>query len=136
MTFDLALPGDLTRALGPDLVLMVGGMLVMLFAAWRREDTDHQRAVGVASIVVTLLTAAAVIWYWTKGYRSTALGIAANVNQFICSFGPWSLPARANGGGYALRIRIGGFFSSVRAMATRCFSPPESLSPRSPTIDS
>ena len=32
------------------------------------------------------------------------------------------------------KIRIGGFFSSVRAMATRCFSPPDSFSPRSPTM--
>jgi hypothetical protein len=31
------------------------------------------------------------------------------------------------------KIRIGGFFSRARAMATRCFSPPESLRPRSPT---
>src|SRR3989344_4764524 len=30
--------------------------------------------------------------------------------------------------------RIGGFFSRVRAMATRCFSPPESFRPRSPTM--
>jgi hypothetical protein len=30
--------------------------------------------------------------------------------------------------------RMGGFFRMVRAMATRCFSPPESFSPRSPTI--
>ena len=30
--------------------------------------------------------------------------------------------------------RIGGFFSSVRAMPTRCFSPPDSFSPRSPTL--
>mmetsp|Transcript_51884 Transcript_51884/g.70756 ORF Transcript_51884/g.70756 Transcript_51884/m.70756 type:complete len:85 (-) Transcript_51884:580-834(-) len=29
---------------------------------------------------------------------------------------------------------IGGSFSRHRAMATRCFSPPLSLSPRSPTI--
>mmetsp|Transcript_19691 Transcript_19691/g.49987 ORF Transcript_19691/g.49987 Transcript_19691/m.49987 type:complete len:85 (-) Transcript_19691:1885-2139(-) len=29
--------------------------------------------------------------------------------------------------------RIGGSFRMVRAMATRCFSPPESLRPRSPT---
>ena len=29
--------------------------------------------------------------------------------------------------------RIGGFLTSVRAIATRCFSPPDSLSPRSPT---
>jgi hypothetical protein len=31
------------------------------------------------------------------------------------------------------KIRIGGFLSSARAMATRCFSPPESFRPRSPT---
>ena len=31
------------------------------------------------------------------------------------------------------RIRIGGFLSRVRAIATRCFSPPDSFSPRSPT---
>ncbi len=29
--------------------------------------------------------------------------------------------------------RIGGCFSRVRAMPTRCFSPPDSFSPRSPT---
>ena len=29
--------------------------------------------------------------------------------------------------------RTDGSFSTVRAIATRCFSPPESLSPRSPT---
>ena len=31
------------------------------------------------------------------------------------------------------RIRIGGSLSSVRAIATRCYSPPDSLRPRSPT---
>ena len=31
------------------------------------------------------------------------------------------------------RIRIGGFFSSARAMERRCRSPPESVAPRSPT---
>ena len=30
--------------------------------------------------------------------------------------------------------RIGGSFSSVRAIPTRCFSPPDSFSPRSPTM--
>ena len=33
------------------------------------------------------------------------------------------------------RIRIGGSLSKVRAIATRCFSPPDSFRPRSPTID-
>ncbi len=31
------------------------------------------------------------------------------------------------------KIRIFGFLSTARAIATRCFSPPESFSPRSPT---
>ena len=31
------------------------------------------------------------------------------------------------------RIRTGGFFRKMRAMATRCFWPPESMAPRSPT---
>ncbi|MBS1162766.1 MAG: hypothetical protein H6R03_662 [Burkholderiaceae bacterium] len=32
------------------------------------------------------------------------------------------------------KTRIDGRFSSVRAIATRCFSPPESFRPRSPTM--
>ena len=32
------------------------------------------------------------------------------------------------------RMRMRGSFRMVRAIATRCFSPPESLSPRSPTM--
>jgi hypothetical protein len=32
------------------------------------------------------------------------------------------------------KIMIGGFLSRGAAIATRCFSPPESLRPRSPTI--
>ena len=31
------------------------------------------------------------------------------------------------------KIRIGGFFRNTRAMDTRCFCPPESFTPRSPT---
>ena len=31
--------------------------------------------------------------------------------------------------------RIGGFLTSVRAMATRCFSPPESFSPLVPASE-
>jgi len=34
------------------------------------------------------------------------------------------------------KIRILGSFSSARAIATLCFSPPESFKPRSPTIAS
>ena len=30
--------------------------------------------------------------------------------------------------------KIGGFFKSVRAIPTLCFSPPDNFSPRSPTV--
>jgi len=50
-------------ALTPDLVLMVGAMLLMLYAAWRPESDRHQRAAGVASLAVLALTLAAVIWF-------------------------------------------------------------------------
>ena len=32
------------------------------------------------------------------------------------------------------KTRIGGSFRTMRAIATRCFSPPDSFSPRSPTM--
>ena len=31
------------------------------------------------------------------------------------------------------RMRMGGFFRKIRAMDTRCFWPPDSMTPRSPT---
>ena len=43
---DLSIPLQLTTALGPDLVLMGGAMLMLLWAAWRPESAAHQRAVA------------------------------------------------------------------------------------------
>jgi NADH-quinone oxidoreductase subunit N len=53
---DLAIPAQLTLALVPDLVLMGGAMLLLVWAALRPESDRHQRAVGVASIVLTGIT--------------------------------------------------------------------------------
>ena len=53
---DLAVPGQLTLALVPDLVLMGGAMLLLIWAALRPESDSHQRAVGVASIVLAGIT--------------------------------------------------------------------------------
>jgi NADH-quinone oxidoreductase subunit N len=66
--FDLAKPLQLTAALTPDLVLMVGAMILVVAAAWRPDSARHQRAVGWASIVVTLLAIAAVIYFLIGGY--------------------------------------------------------------------
>ena len=39
---------------------------------------------------------------------------------------------RIEGRGGLIQIKMGGFFKNMRAMAIRCFCPPESFSPRSP----
>ncbi len=67
MTFDLAVPGQLVGALGPDLVLMVGAMVLMLVAAWKPESDAHQRFVGQVSVAVIVATMAMVVWYATSG---------------------------------------------------------------------
>ncbi|MGH7718627.1 MAG: NADH-quinone oxidoreductase subunit N [Gemmatimonadaceae bacterium] len=63
MRFDLSVPSQLTAALTPDLLLVGGAMLLLLWAAWRPESDEHQRRIGVASIALCLLTAGAVIWF-------------------------------------------------------------------------
>ena len=60
---DLAVPAQLSLALVPDLILMGGAMLLLLFAAWRADSSSHQRAVGVASLVLCVVTLAAVVLY-------------------------------------------------------------------------
>ena len=61
LTFNLAIPSQLTAALLPDLILMGGAMLLLLFAVWRRESAEHQRLVGVLSIVLSVGTLVAVV---------------------------------------------------------------------------
>ena len=61
LTFNLAIPSQLTAALLPDLILMGGAMLLLLFAVWRRESAEHQRVVGVLSIFLSVVTLVAVV---------------------------------------------------------------------------
>ena len=60
-TFDLAIPSQLTAALLPDLLLIGGAMLLLLFAVWRRESREHQRSIGVLSIGLATATLVAVV---------------------------------------------------------------------------
>jgi NADH-quinone oxidoreductase subunit N len=53
---DLAVPMDLTLALVPDLVLMGGAMLLLIWAAARPDSDRHQRSVGIASIILAGIT--------------------------------------------------------------------------------
>src|SRR5438045_2411610 len=68
--FDLSNPAQLTAALGPDLLLMGGAMILLLWAVWRRESAEHQRSVGVLSIALAVGTMAAVIWMLASGARA------------------------------------------------------------------
>ncbi len=60
MQFDLSMPAQLTSALGPDLLLMGGAMVLLIWAGWRRESDEHQRSVGLLSLGLCVLTMLAV----------------------------------------------------------------------------
>jgi NADH-quinone oxidoreductase subunit N len=60
MNLDLTIPADLTRALTPDLVVIVGAMVLLLVAVWGPETPEHDRRVGWLALLVCVLSAAAV----------------------------------------------------------------------------
>src|SRR5262245_30606474 len=75
---DLSIPLHLTIALGPDLLLMAGAMILLLWAAWRPDSPGHQRAVATGSIIVTLLVGGATWWYLIRGFAATPAPIAVD----------------------------------------------------------
>ena len=70
MPIDITAPLGLTFALTPDLVMIGGAMVLMLWAAWRPDSAQHQRAVGVGALVLTALTAVVVIAFALRGYTA------------------------------------------------------------------
>ncbi len=71
MHFDLSLPTGLLGALGPDILLAAGTMILLIWAVWRPESAEHQWRVGLAGIVLCVLTAAAIVWYMGQGATAT-----------------------------------------------------------------
>jgi len=67
MSYDLSIPSQLTAALGPDLLLMAGAMLLLLWSAWKPESESHQRNIGVASIVLCVIVIVAIAYYVAQG---------------------------------------------------------------------
>ncbi|HZJ00528.1 MAG TPA: NADH-quinone oxidoreductase subunit N [Gemmatimonadaceae bacterium] len=67
MTYDVSLPGQLMAALGPDLLLIGGAMVLLLWSAWRPESESLQRNIGVASIVLCVTVMVAIGFYVAAG---------------------------------------------------------------------
>ena len=63
MTLDLAHPAHLVVALGPDLLMALGAVGLLLWAVWRPDSAAHQRAVGIGSIALTVAVTAMVVLY-------------------------------------------------------------------------
>jgi NADH-quinone oxidoreductase subunit N len=63
MSFDLSIPAQLTTALGPDLILMAGAMVLLLWSAWKPESDQLQRNIGVASIALCVTVIVAIAFY-------------------------------------------------------------------------
>ena len=78
MSFDLSLPTQLFGALGPDLFLMGGAMLLLLWSGWRPESDEHQRSVGILSMALCIFTMVLVGYYAREGYTATVGPIAVD----------------------------------------------------------
>jgi NADH-quinone oxidoreductase subunit N len=64
MYFDLSIPSQLAGALIPDLILVIGAMLLLLVAVWGPESMARARLTGMLAIGVCFATFAAVVWLW------------------------------------------------------------------------
>ena len=76
MAFDLSHSMELIAALTPDIVVMVGGMVLMLVSAWGAESAERQRRVGVASLGVCVVSAIVVI-YFMMVHATAGVGVIA-----------------------------------------------------------
>jgi NADH-quinone oxidoreductase subunit N len=78
VNFDLNLPAQLSGALGPDLLLIGGAMILLLWSAWRPESDEHQRNIGILSIALCIVTMVAVGYYAYTGYTANVGAIAVD----------------------------------------------------------
>jgi NADH-quinone oxidoreductase subunit N len=71
MHFDLAIPAQLSAALAPDIFVIVGAMVLLLFAVWKGDTESRRRAVAIGSLIVTVIAAGIVVWFMVNDASST-----------------------------------------------------------------
>ncbi len=76
MTLDLSIPSQLMTAFAPDILLMLGAMVLLLWSAWRPESEHHQRNVGVAAIVLCVTVIVTIGFYMARADTVT-IGVIA-----------------------------------------------------------
>ncbi len=76
MYFDLLSPSQLAGALLPDLILVIGAMLLLLIAVWGPETMARARVIGLLAIGICAASFAAVVWLWHAQATASA-GIIA-----------------------------------------------------------
>jgi NADH-quinone oxidoreductase subunit N len=80
---DLSNPSQLIAALTPDIVVMIGAMLLMLRAAWGKDSVARQRSIGAEAIGVCVIAAATVIYFMTAGVTATQGVVAVDNFRWI-----------------------------------------------------
>lgn len=83
MLLDLTNPAHLLIAMGPDVLLMVGAMGLLLYSAWAPESATRQRSVGIGSMVLTVLTMAAVAWYMLRADTVSVGPVATDTFRWV-----------------------------------------------------
>lgn len=78
MTLDLSRPLDLMRAIAPEMLLVGGAMVLLLYAAWRPESAEHQRRVALGAMGVAVLTLIAVVAVGVAGWSSSPGPVAVD----------------------------------------------------------
>jgi len=73
---DLAVPSQLFFAVLPELVIVVGAMILLLVGVWGTETAARSRRVGIGAIAVTIAAIVVVSWMWASGLSST-IGLVA-----------------------------------------------------------
>lgn len=76
MSFDLSVPSQLMTAFAPDIMMITGAMILLLWSAWRPESETHQRNVGVASIILCV-TVMVMIGFYVARADTSLPGIIA-----------------------------------------------------------